>query len=583
MLRHLLRLLALLGLGWALTSAPPAEGREKPQFAWDHYLDQDEVTRRLETLHDAYPDLTRLETTGHSAEVRPLLALTIGNPETGDLDAKPAMYVDGAIHGNEIQATEVCLYLAWLLLDRYDEWERIAELVDRVVFHVVPTVNVDGRTRFFADPGSHRIGRSARVPYDDDYDGRLDEDPPQDLDGDGMILIMRVADPHGTHRTDPDDPRVVVRTQPGEPGEWTLLGLEGIDDDGDGQVNEDGPGYLDMNRNWGAGWQPRYVQAGAGDFPFSAPETRAVSDFVAAHPHIGFVFAFHNYGGMFLRGPGSDLAGPYAPQDIDVWDWLGREGERTVPGYRYLVSGQDLYRTHGDFDEFMYLAWGVLGFTGELYMSSEVAYRGRSDEPNGEDGNLWSRRPDLVERQEFNDQLMAGTMFREWRPYDHPQYGPIEIGGWKPLAVRSSPGWMLPEMLHRNAMFVIWTATQLPRVTVSLVATEDLGGGLWRVRARAVNETGLPTLTAQARLRAIVRPDLFALAGDEIEVVGGGLLTDRYLGTVAPVAHRPWRLETHLDGFATREAEWIVRGTGKIAVSYDGVRCGRHEATGRLQ
>ena len=126
-------------------------------------------------------------------------------------------------------------------------------------------------------PGGYNIGRTARVPYDDDHDGLLDEDGPEDLDGDGMILQMRIRDPHGEFKTDPDDPRVMLRVKPGEQGEWRRLGFEGIDDDGDGRVNEDPPGYLDMNRNWGFLWQPTYVQDGAGLYPFSAKVTREPS------------------------------------------------------------------------------------------------------------------------------------------------------------------------------------------------------------------------------------------------------------------------------------------------------------------
>ncbi len=567
----------------SLACASLARAADAPHPAWDHYFDQDEVTATLKQLHAAYPDLTDLESLGKSAENRDVWCLTIANRKTGDVLSKPALYLDGAIHGNEIQATEVCLYTAWLLLDRYDDWSRITKLVDRVVFYVVPTVNVDGRARFFSDPGNFQIGRTARVPYDDDYDGLLDEDGPEDLDGDGMILVMRIHDPNGQWRTSPDDPRVMLRVEPGETGEWTRLGLEGIDNDGDGQVNEDGPGYLDMNRNWGAGWQPPYVQSGSGDFPMSASNVRAISDFITAHENIGFAFTLHNYGGQFLRGPSNDRSPTYAPQDIAVWDWLGREGERTVPGYRYLISGQDLYSTSGDFDEFMYAVWGVMGFTDELTMSSEVAYRGRRDDPNGPDDTLWSRHPGYEERQDFNDHLMAGEMFEDWHPFHHPQFGDIEIGGWRPFTTRMTPGWMLPETLHRNAMFAIWTATQLPDVTVTVPTVTSLGGGLWRVRARAANAGGIPTLSTQARIHTITRSDRFAIAGKDVEVVSGGLLANPYLGTVMPAEHRPWRLNTHLDGFAAREAEWIVRGHGEVTVTYDGVKCGRTAATVELR
>jgi hypothetical protein len=575
---------AWLPLRIPLPVAPaPAGAADAPQPAWDHYLDQEEVTDLLKQLHDAYPHLTGLESIGTSAEGRDIWALTITNARTGAAATKPAMYVDGAVHGNEIQATDVCLYTAWLLLDRYGEWERITELVDRVAFYVVPTVNVDSRAHFFSEPGNYNIGRTARIPYDDDHDGLVDEDPPEDIDGDGMIVQMRIRDPFGTHKTHPDDPRTMVRIEPGETAEWTRLGREGIDNDGDGRVNEDGPGYLDLNRNFPFQWQPRYVQAGAGDYPLSASNTAAVADFVAARPNIAFAFAFHNYGGMWLRGPGSDLSPPFPPADVEVFDYLGREGERTVPGYRYLVSKDDLYTTHGDFDEFVYQLFGIYAFVGEVYMSSEIAYAGRSDDPNGPDGNLWSRRPGFVERQEFNDHLMMGEMFVDWHEVEHPTFGTIEVGGWKQQTVRMSPGWMLRETLHRNAMFVIWTATQLPQVSVEITEISSLGQGLWRVRARAANSGALPTLSAQARRRDLLRHDLFSLAGDGATVVSGSVLLDSHHGTLDPRDNRPERVLTWVPAFGKRDVQWIVTGEGSVTVSYEGYKCGRAEASAELR
>ena len=571
----------MLVIGGVLTAT--AAAADKPAFAWDHYFDQEEVTEVLKKLHKAYPRLTELESIGKSSEGREIWAMTINNPETGDALSKPAMYVDGAIHGNEIQATEVCLYTAWQLLDKYGVWERITELVDRTAFYIIPTVNVDSRARFFTDPGSYNIGRTARIPHDDDRDGMEDEDGPEDIDGDGMIMQMRIRDPFGQHRSDPEEPRVLLRVKPGQQGEWTRLGAEGIDNDGDGAVNEDGPGYVDMNRNFGFAWQPRYVQNGAGDYPLSATNTRAVSDFIEARPNIAFAFAFHNMGGMFLRGPGSKLSPPIPPADLKVLDYLGMEGERTIPGYRYLVAMDDLYTTYGDFDEFMYQCWGVFAYTGEIYMSSQVAYRGRSEETTGPDGNLWSRRPTFAERQQFNDHLMMGEMFVEWRPFDHPTYGEIEIGGWKPFTVRMSPGFMLPETVHRNAMFVIWTATQLPHIAVEVIEVKDLGGGLWRVRARAANTGAVPTLSSRALQKEIYRRDLFSIAGKGLEVLSGGVLIDPHFDKVDPVNHFPERIPTHVPAFGKREVQWIVNGNGSVTVTYKGFKCGEAEAVAQLK
>jgi hypothetical protein len=243
------------------TSPPPIA----VPLRFDRYYTYEQVGEALRVLHTAYPQLTTIDVVGKSEEGREIWAMTVNNPKTGAALDKPGVYVDGNIHGNEIQAGEVCLAVLNRLLTGYGQNEQITKLVDRNAYYVIPVVNVDGRYHFFHDPNDPSSGRSIRIPKDDDRDGLFDEDGPDDLDGDGNICMMRRKDPFGMYKTDPEDPRLMIRVKPGEKGEWTLLGEEGIDNDGDGKVNEDGEGYVDGNRNWGSNWAPPYVQSGSGD------------------------------------------------------------------------------------------------------------------------------------------------------------------------------------------------------------------------------------------------------------------------------------------------------------------------------
>ena len=554
---------------------------EKVNLTFDHFYDGPAVTDALHRLHKAYPNLTELRSLGKSEEGRDIWLLTINNLKTGkDID-KPGIYVDGTIHGNEIQATEVCLYLAWYLLDSYGELEPITDLIDSRVFYIIPIVNVDSRARFFTDPTDYNSVRSAIVPFDDDRDGLVDEDNFEDLDGDGEILRMRIRDPYGDFKTDPDEPRAMIRVKPGEKGEWRRLGEEGIDNDGDGRINEDGPGYLDMNRNYGFKWQPPYIQGGAGEFPMSAKATKAITDFVLTKPNICFDFAFHNAGRLFVRGPGSKLAGMYPPSDVQVYDYLGDEGEKIVPGYKYIIGSVDMYTTHGDFDEFMYSTLGIYGFVGELYSSEKETY-GSSDEPDeDEEISYWGRERN-EERLKFNDRLTQGQMFRDWKPFHHPQFGDIEIGGWRTFTSRIPQPFMLHELVHRNASMVIFTATQTPKVSLELIEVKDLGNGLKRVRVRADNSSAMPTLSAKAMRSDILRPDIFKIEGSGIEVVSGGIIDDILYDRVSFVEHRPWIILTNVPSFGKRDIQWIVKGTGNATVSYDAMKAANQTLTIKL-
>ncbi len=91
----------------------------KIPLRFDRYYDYEQLVEAMQALHQAYPDLTTLDLVGYSEEDRAIYALTISNPKTGDHLSKPGVYADGNIHGNEVQAGEVCLYLANRILSLY--------------------------------------------------------------------------------------------------------------------------------------------------------------------------------------------------------------------------------------------------------------------------------------------------------------------------------------------------------------------------------------------------------------------------------------------------------------------------------
>ena len=399
---------------------------------FDHYYTYDQVVDALKALNNAYPKLTSLDLIGYSEENRAIYGLTISNPETGDHLSKPGVYVDGNIHGNEIQAGEVCLYLANSLLTKYGENELITSLVNRNSYYIIPAVNVDGRYHFFQDANTPSTNRSLRRPKDDDGDGLFDEDPNDDLDGDGNICTMRKRDPNGTHRTDPFDSRLMIPVKPGEKGEWILLGSEGIDNDGDGRINEDGEGYVDPNRNWGFGWQPNYVQQGAGYYPMSGTGIQAIGKYLLERPNIIVAWFFHNSGGMFLRGPSTKAEGEFPAGDLEAYDYIGQNSEKITPGYKYLVIWKDLYSTYGDVVNFTNNLLGSYGLVGELYQSQSETYALNNEQQKPGSRSQQAGEGDTNhQRLKFNDHVAQGELYQTLDSNTHIHvYGEIEIGGW---------------------------------------------------------------------------------------------------------------------------------------------------------
>jgi len=571
----------------AASTLPAQKAEITVPLRFDQYYTLDQVYDALKALNKAYPQLTTLETVGLSDDGRPIMALTVNNPKTGAALDKPAIYVDGNMHGNEIQGGDISLYLLDYLLGGYGKNPEMTALVDKNCFYVVPVVNVDGRHHFFADANSSSSSRTLRIPTDDDRDGLFDEDKFDDLDGDGNICAMRKKDPFGAYRTDPEDQRLMVRVKPGEKGEWTMLGEEGLDNDGDGQVNEDTEGYVDPNRNWGFDWAPSYVQGGSGEYPFSGVGLKALAEWTMTKTNIAFAWSFHNNGGMLLRGPSRKGLGEYPAQDVAVYDFLGKQGERIIPGYRYMISWKDLYTTYGDSGEWITQVMGAYFYCSEVFQGESEAFKGVSERPepgtSREEAvrDVFSESVSERERLKFSDSVAQGELYKPWKAFKHPDYGDVEIGGWVKMSSRLGAPFMIKDLVHRNAMAVLFTAKHLPEVSLEAFEVKALGGSLYRVRTRLSNPKAMPTMSALARKTKLYPEDMLKVTG--ARVVAGGVLIDPYRDQVAYKKDKPGLQFTVVPGFGKVEHQFLVEGKGEIKIEYGSRHGGKLAKTVKLE
>ena len=546
---------------------------------FDHYYTYDQIVSAMKLLNKTYPELTNLEIVGKSEEGRDIYLITINNKATGAASEKPGVYVDGNIHGNEIQASEVCLYLANRLLENFGKNEKLTEVINKNAWYILPCVNVDGRVHFFADPNDPSSGRSFRIPVDDDKDGLVDEDYPDDLNGDGNISIMRKKDPFGTYKTDPEDQRLIIPVKPGEVGEWTILGEEGIDNDNDGKINEDSEGYLDGNRNWGYSWNPPYVQSGSGLYPFESSGIKAIGNWLINHPNIIMVYAFHNRGGMFLRGPSIKVAGELPAGDVSVYDYLGKNNEQIVPGYRYLISWKDLYPTYGDFTDFTNNLIGTYSFVGELTPNNNETYSGKSINPPDASSNmLQTDNNQERERLKFNDNVVQGELYLPWKKFDHPVYGEVEIGGWVKMSTRLPHPFMLQDMVHRISAAVIFSAGQTPDIKLEITDKKSIGKNLYEVTVRLSNSNPMPSMTYLAIKNNLYPKDILSVKGEAIKVVSGGQLTNRYSNLVVFKENKPEIQFCQVPGLGKLEYRFIISGKGKVNINFESRKAGKRSA-----
>jgi hypothetical protein len=528
----------------------------KVSVRWNRYHDYAEVTKLLEAMAEAHPKRARLQSLGRSYGGREMWLLTVSNFQNGDDRSKPAFWIGAAIHANEIQGTQVTLYTAWYLLEMYGRTPFVTGLVDERTFYLLPMMSPDSRDAHMYRPNTTSSPRAGQRPVDDDRDGLIDEDPPDDLDGDGHITQMRIRDPNGRFKPHEKYPHMLVRVEDDQRGQYRLLGSEGFDNDGDGRVNEDGDGYYDPNRDWAWRWQPRHIQRGAYRYPFSIQENRLVADFVTEHANISGAQHYHNSGGMILRGPGTKQD-RYESADVAVLNAIARKGQQMLPGYRYIDTATGLYQVHGGEGDWSYMMRGIFCYTNELF-TRENYFRRQPKES--------SSRNEV--REQFDKYLLFGQGSVPWKEVDHPQYGKVEVGGFKKQWGRQPPSFLLEEECHRNMAFTLYHADQMPQVAIQSLDAKPAADGLFEVTAAVANLKLTPTRAAIDVKNKITPPDVVSISGKDLEVVLGLQSRDRFFRNAKEQKRHPEKLRIDtIPGMGAVHVRWLVRGEGPYTIS----------------
>jgi hypothetical protein len=481
---------------------------------WDKYHTSAEVNRSLQAWASEFPTLTEVYSIGNTLEGSPLMVLEITNEATGPAEDKPGFYYDGNIHAGELTGAEVALHFASYLLANYGKDERVTRLVDTRALYIRPKFNPDGADLALT---TAQTLRSTPRPYDQDMDGLLDEDPPNDLDGDGHITQMRVANPEGAWYVSPDDPRLMVR-RPGAGGgrggrgadgppppegtQFYDVMSEGIDDDNDGRRNEDGVGGIDMNRNFPRNWGMEFEQGGAGPYPLSEPETAATIAFLNAHRNITGIFHGHTSGGFAYRLPSTIAWDTFPPADQAlILEQSEKYEETTEQPARPSYTNPEVHR-HGTLISWGYWDFGVVGFVPEFWAGMGLDY--------DEDGTISD-----LERLRYHDEELDGVYFTDWAPFDHPELGLLEIGGWHSKFVNQNPPMeLLRQEVELYVPWMLWLAEIAPQVELNEVTVTPVEGeaDTFRVRVEVENTGYLPTNVTQRALDAQIAVPVRAIA-----------------------------------------------------------------------
>ena len=484
-----------------------------PTPRFDVFYRHDDLTRLLQGYAQALPTLVEVRSIGKSHEGRDIWVVIITSKATGaDVD-KPAFWVDGNIHAAELTASTACLYWLHKLVTGYAKDPQVTQLLDTRVVYMVPRLNPDGAELALADRPRHIRSSTRPYPWDEQpVDGLTVED----VDGDGRMLMMRVPDPHGTYKKCPDEPRLMVPREPGEfGGEYYRLIPEGTLKNYDGLkiwVNPDREG-LDLNRNFPAYWRQEFEQQGAGPYPTSEPEVRAMVDFITQHPNIGAAVSFHTHSGVILRPMGTQSDDDMTPEDLWQYKRFSDLGAK-LTGYPAISIFHD-FKYHPKqvitgTQDWVYEHLGALFWTVEIWAPNKEAgindyqwiewYR---DHPVEDDKKLLK----------WSDEQCGGKAHVDWYPFNHPQLGRVELGGWDKMNYWRNPPAHLRE--REAARFPAWLqqiALSLPKLEVLRAEVRALGPDSWRVRFAVANSGYLPSyVTKRALERKTVRGVVFQI------------------------------------------------------------------------
>lgn len=489
----------------------------KTTFQYDHYYKYDELEKNLKYFSDKYPELCDLESICVTEENRNVYAMTITNKKTGAALDKPAFHIDGNTHAGEVTGSMAAMHAIDVLLTGYGEDKVITKILDRMTIYVVPRISPDGAETYLTTPYSIR---SVNRVHNPENGGIRSED----LDGDGVIRMMRIPTPYGAWKKDKDDSGIMAKRDPGDAdGDFYDIYVEGNFEafDGDENLKEKKEDWsLDFNRNYPYGWFPENRQAGAGKYPLSNPETKAMADWIIEHPNIGGVSTNHTSGGIILYPPGTRPSTAVSEKDINQFIEIANMGKEEL-GYEPLnifdsfIADPANYDS-GAFDDWCYQSQGIVAYTVELWdlakrVGVPLAWNARNKESAQDELKRFVACMKWVKEN-------APEYYEDWKPFHHETFGDVEIGGFNfKFSQQNPPESFLNGVLEQMTRFMIRFAQSMPRLTIDTLTSEKVSDDIYKVTAVVGNLGYLPTnLTEEAKKLNISKEVEVTISGGKV-------------------------------------------------------------------
>lgn len=553
----------------------------------NEYLDYAALSAQVQAWAQAYPKLVRVESIGKSPAGRDLWVLTIG-PEPDRL--RPAVWVDGNMHASELCGSSVALAIAEDVIRLHTEPgaglhglpAHVGDRLREVLFYVLPRMSPDGAEEVL------KTGRYVRsVPRDERPNRNHARWLSQDVDGDGTALLLRKADPGGEFVESAEVPGLMVERALEDAGPYYKVYPEGVIENFDGTTIPT-PTFLsdnqtDLNRNFPFQWYPEHEQVGAGSFPMSEPESRAVVEFTSRRPHLFAWLNLHTFGGVFIRPLGDKPDAKMDQEDLAVFRQIASWGEAhagypTVSGFEEFIYEPEK-PIRGDLTEYAYHQRGCVAYVCELWDLFEQA--GLEKKKRFVDRYTHLDRADMVKIARWDAAHNAGRVLQPWKKCDHPQLGEVEVGGLDPrVGLWNPPYERIDDVCRGQAAAFLRVAALAPSVTIADAHATEVGNGMFRLDLRVENHGYLATHGLSSARKLDWNEPLVA----EIETEGCALANPR--DTRQPVGHLDGWGRGKFEGFAalyymrsrgttgSQTLSWMLRGRGRAVVRIGSCRTG---------
>jgi len=517
------------------------------------YYNSTSMAERLTWLGQQDPNLIRVRELAESREKRKVWLVEVGVGSEQDRATRPAMLVVAGVEGNDLTGPFTAVSWVESLLKQYRDDPAKAAFLKTTTIYVVPCLNPDATERYFVTPKNEMTVNG--TPHDDDHDGLTDEDGGEDLNGDGLITMMRVEDKEGEYTLDPNDNRLLLKADPvkGESPTWKLL-PEGTDSDHDKRWNEDGPGGVNFNRDFP--YKYSYFAADAGTDPICENETRALADFVVNHPNVGVVMT---YGGADnLRKAPKSAASPgrakpmeaVDEKDAGYYETLGKLYRKSLGLDTELEGASE----PGTFSDWLYFHRGRLSLAAKPWDAALAVAISKPDKAKKEPNDVKASEPndpntpkarakpakkdDDKRSKEEREQLKwfdehAPDAFVAWQAVEHPDFPGrrVEVGGYRPFARTNPPAAMLDDLAAKHGEFLTALAQRLPRIQIAKIECRLLADAIYEIEILVTNTGFLPTMLAHGETTRESNPTRVVLELDPQSFLAGARTT--FLPTIA--------------------------------------------------